>query len=80
LVVRFLAVSLHQQNKQTMKELAFNIATKIATDKSHDTVYICCSVLKTAFLEQGYSEKQSNEMSIDSIKIIMKAMLRLTNK
>lgn len=68
------------KNKQTMKELCFNIATKIATDKSENTVYLCCSILKDAFIMQGFNNKVANEMAIDTIKIIMKSMLNLTNE
>jgi len=60
-----------------MKELAFEIAKKIATDQQEDTIWICASILKKAFIMQGMSEKNANTMAIDSIKIILKAMVRV---
>lgn len=61
-----------------MKELAFTIAQRIATDKNPNTVLICASILKDAFLAEGANEKQANTMAIDGIKIIMKTMLKIT--
>jgi len=61
-----------------MKELAFTIAQKIATDKNPNTVMICCSILKEAFMMEGLSSKQANTMAVDGIKIIMKSMLNIT--
>lgn len=78
LLYKNMFIYLYHQKQTTMKELCFNIATKIATDKSENTVYLCCSVLKDAFIMQGFSNKVSNEMAIDTIKIIMKTMLNLT--
>jgi hypothetical protein len=61
-----------------MKELSFTIAQKIATDKNPNTIMICCSILKEAFMMEGISNKQANTMAIDGIKIIMKSMLNIT--
>ena len=61
-----------------MKELSFSIAQKIATDKNPNTIMICCSILKEAFTMQGINPKDSNQMAIDGIKIIMKSMLNIT--
>lgn len=58
-----------------MKELAFMIAQKIASDKSPNTVMVCCSILKESFIMEGISNKEANTMAIDGIKIIMKSML-----
>jgi len=62
---------------KTMKELSFAIAQKIATDKNPNTVIICASILKDAFIMQGINKKDANTMAIDGIKIIMKSMLNL---
>jgi hypothetical protein len=61
-----------------MKQLAFEIAQKIATDRNPNTVIICASILKEAFMMQGINKKDANIMAIDGIKIIMKSMLNLT--
>jgi len=61
-----------------MKQLAFEIAHKIATDKNPNTVIICASILKEAFIMSGVNNKDANTMAIDGIKIIMKSMLNLT--
>ena len=61
---------------KNMKELSFQIAQKIATDKNPNTIMICCSILKEAFVMQGIPSKQANTMAVDGIKIIMKTMLR----
>jgi hypothetical protein len=61
-----------------MKQLAFEIAQKIATDKNPNTVIICASILKDAFIMGGVNNKDANTMAIDGIKIIMKSMLNLT--
>jgi hypothetical protein len=61
-----------------MKQLAFEIAHKIATDKNPNTVIICASILKEAFIMSGVNKKDANTMAIDGIKIIMKSMLNLT--
>jgi hypothetical protein len=61
-----------------MKKLAFEIAHKIATDKNPNTVIICASILKEAFIMSGVNNKDANTMAIDGIKIIMKSMLNLT--
>lgn len=61
-----------------MKDLSFQIAQKIASDKNPHTVFICASILKEAFILDGYSSKEANTMAIDGIKIIMKAMLNMS--
>ena len=61
-----------------MRELTFQIAEKIATDKNPNTVIICASILKEAFILTGVNKKDANDMAIDGIKIIMKSMLNLT--
>jgi hypothetical protein len=61
-----------------MKQLAFEIAQKIATDKNPNTVIICASILKDAFIMSGVNNKDANTMAVDGIKIIMKSMLNLT--
>jgi hypothetical protein len=61
-----------------MKQLAFEIAHKIATDKNPNTVIICASILKDAFIMSGVNNKDANTMAVDGIKIIMKSMLNLT--
>jgi hypothetical protein len=63
-----------------MKELFLTIAQKIATDKNPNTILVCCSILKDAFLMQGQTEKESNIMAIDGIKIILKTMIRIGGK
>ena len=59
-----------------MKALAFEIALKIANDNNHNTVLICTSILKEAFIIEGINTKDANYLAIDAIKIIMKSMLR----
>jgi hypothetical protein len=61
-----------------MKELAFTIAQKIASDRSSKSILICASILKDAFQSEGISEKDANVMAIDTIKIIMKSMLNIS--
>jgi hypothetical protein len=63
-----------------MKELFLTIAQKIATDKNPNTILVCCSILKDSFLMQGQTEKESNIMAIDGIKIILKTMIRIGGK
>ena len=63
-----------------MKQLTFQIAQKIATDKNPNTILICCSILKDAFIMQGINKKDANTMAIDGIKIIMKSMINIGNK
>jgi hypothetical protein len=60
-----------------MKELSFTIAQKIATDKSPNTILVCCSILKEAFIMEGATIKQANDMAVDSIKIILKTMISI---
>jgi hypothetical protein len=60
-----------------MKELAFTIAQKIASDKSPNTIIVCASILKEAFISEGISPKAANTMAIDGVKVIMKAMLNI---
>jgi hypothetical protein len=60
-----------------MKELSFTIAQKIATDKNPNTIMICCSILKEAFIIEGATNKQANTMAIDAIKIILKTMINI---
>ena len=60
-----------------MKELAFTIAQKIATDKSENTVILCAAILKEAFILDGVPSKQANIMAIDGVKVIMKAMINV---
>lgn len=61
-----------------MKTLAFEIALKIANDNNPNTVFICTSILKEAFIMEGINTKDANYLAIDAIKIIMKSMLRCT--
>lgn len=64
-----------------MKELTFQIAQKIASEnKNPKTVLICASILKTFFINEGYSDKVANTMAIDGIKLIVKAMFSTVNK
>jgi hypothetical protein len=63
-----------------MKELSFEIAKKIASDNSKNTVIICCSILKEAFIMEGLSNKQANTMAIDAVKIILKTMVNIGKK
>lgn len=60
-----------------MKELAFAIAQKIASDKSTNTVLVCASILKEAFISDGVPSKTANTMAIDGVKIIMSTMLKM---
>lgn len=60
-----------------MKELSFEIAKKIASDNSKNTIIICCSILKEAFIIEGATNKQANIMAIDAIKIILKTMINI---
>jgi len=69
---------INKTTQRTMKQLAFEIAQKIATDKNPNTVIICASILKEAFIMSGVNKKDANTMAIDGIKIIMKSMLNLT--
>jgi len=59
-----------------MKNLAFTIAKRIAIDKSPNTVLICASILKDAFISEGIPAKEANTMAIDGVKVIMNTMLR----
>jgi hypothetical protein len=69
---------INKTTQRAMKQLAFEIAHKIATDKNPNTVIICASILKEAFIMSGVNKKDANTMAIDGIKIIMKSMLNLT--
>ena len=69
---------INKTTQRAMKQLAFEIAHKIATDKNPNTVIICASILKEAFIMIGVNKKDANTMAIDGIKIIMKSMLNLT--
>jgi hypothetical protein len=69
---------INKTTQRAMKQLAFEIAHKIATDKNPNTVIICASILKEAFIISGVNKKDANTMAIDGIKIIMKSMLNLT--
>jgi len=60
-----------------MKALAFEIAQKIASDRSSHTFFACASVLKEAFKIEGYSDKVANSMAIDGIKVIVATMIRM---
>lgn len=60
-----------------MKELAFTIAQRIATDKSTNTVIVCAAILKEAFMLDGIPSNQANVMAIDGVKVIMKAMMNV---
>ena len=60
-----------------MRELSLTIAQKIATDKNPNTIMICCSILKEAFIIEGATNKQANTMAIDAIKIILKTMINI---
>jgi hypothetical protein len=60
-----------------MKKLSFTIAQKIASDKNPNTVMICCSILKEAFIMEGATSKQANAMAVDAIKIILKTMITI---
>lgn len=60
-----------------MKELSFMIAQKIATDNNPNTIIICCSILKEAFISEGATKKQANIMAIDAMKIILKTMVKI---
>ena len=49
-----------------MKQLAFDIAQKIATNnKCPHTVYICTAILKDVFIKEGYTDFQSNTIAVD---------------
>ncbi len=60
-----------------MKALFFSIAEKIASDKSEHTLMICASILMDPFKQEGYSEKASNSMAIDGMRVIVKTMQRV---
>jgi hypothetical protein len=62
-----------------MKELLFLIAEKIVTDKSENNIFICLSILKDEFIKMGYSNVNANTMAIDSLKIVMKTLISITN-
>ena len=60
-----------------MKELLFLIAEKIVNDKSENNIIVCLSILKDEFINMGYSNVNANTMAIDSLKIVMKTLLKL---
>ena len=62
---------------EIMKELSFTIAQKIVNDRNPNTIVICCSILKEAFISQGISKKDANTMAIDAIKIILKTIIKI---
>jgi hypothetical protein len=63
-----------------MKELAFMIAEKITNDNSPETIMICGSILKDEFLKMGFTSVNSNTMAVDTLKIIMKTIIRIGEK
>jgi hypothetical protein len=63
-----------------MKELAFMIAEKITNDNSQETIMICGSILKDEFLKMGFNSVNSNTMAVDTLKIIMKTIIRIGEK
>lgn len=60
-----------------MKELALMIAEKIATDNNPETLNICGSILKEEFVKMGFNLINANTMAVDTLKIIMKTMIRI---
>lgn len=60
-----------------MKELALMIAEKIATDNNPETLNICGSILKDEFVKMGFTLINANTMAVDTLKIIMKTMIRI---
>ena len=62
------------EQQHAMKNLMFMIAAKIAEDQGKHTLVVCASILKDAFIADGFSRKQANELAIDGMRIITRAM------
>ena len=61
-----------------MKELFSLVAVKLVENKfSEEAILICGSILKEAFVKEGFTRVLSNEFAIDSLKIIMKTLNKI---
>ena len=61
-----------------MKTLLTEAAMKIIENNfSNDSILRCAAVLKEALMIEGFSEKVSNELAIDGIKITLRTISKL---
>ena len=61
-----------------MKELLFLVAEKLVENNLSDqSILVCCSILKQAFIEQGFPSNISNEFAIDALKITMRTLAKI---
>jgi len=61
-----------------MKELFSLVAVRLVENKlSEESILICGSILKEAFVKEGFTRVLANEFAIDSLKIILKTLNKI---
>ena len=61
-----------------MKALLSQIAVKLVENNfSDECILICGSILKEAFIKEGFSRVLANEFAIDALKITLKTLTQL---
>jgi len=61
-----------------MKNLLSEIAVKLIENNiSNESILICGSILKRAFIQQGFSPVVANTMAIDGMKITLKTISKI---
>jgi hypothetical protein len=65
-------------NTETMKNLLSEIAVKLIENNiSNESILICGSILKRAFIQKGFSPVVANTMAIDGMKITLKTISKI---
>ena len=61
-----------------MKELFSLVAVKLVESKlSDESILVCGSILKEAFVKEGFTRVLANEFAIDALKIILSTLNKL---
>ena len=61
-----------------MKELFSLVAVRLVESKlSEESILVCGSILKEAFVKEGFTRVLANEFAIDSLKIILKTLNKI---
>lgn len=61
-----------------MKELLSQVAAKLVENNiSDESILVCGSILKEAFIKEGFSRVLANEFAIDALKITLGTLNRI---
>lgn len=61
-----------------MKELLNQVAVKLVENNiSDESILVCGSILKEAFVKEGFSRVLANEFAIDALKITLATLNRI---